>query len=108
MTTTNKYTIFIDTKLDKLQDPSNFKIILIDWFLRNKIKNSDNRNSDWFISVKTMCMMNSFSNISLDVNDEIILYLANSDTAADYKIGPNQYTKIIFKLPEGNPNIQQI
>jgi len=108
MTTTNKYTIFIDTKLDKLQDPSNFKIRLNDWFLRNKIKNSDNRNSDWFISVKTMCMMNSFSNISLDVNDEIILYLANSDTAADYDIDPNQYTKITFKLPERNPNIQQI
>jgi len=30
---------------------------------------------------------------------------ANTDTAVDYDIDPTQYTKIIFKLPEGNPNI---
>ena len=108
MATENKFCIFIDTKLDKNQDPSNFKIRLNDGFLRNKIKNSDNRTSDWFISVKTMCMFNSFSNISLDINDEIILYLANSDTADDYEIDPNQYTKIVFKLPVGNPNINQM
>ena len=66
-----KFCIFIDTKLDQNQNPSNFKIKLSDGFLRNKIKNSDNRSSDWFISVKTMCMFNSFSNISLDINDAI-------------------------------------
>jgi len=108
MSQENKFCIFIDTKLDQNQDPSNFKIRLNDGFLRNKIKNSDNRTSDWFISVKTMCMFNSFSNISLDINDEISIYLANTDTADDYEIDPNQYTKIIFKLPEGNPNINQI
>jgi len=103
-----KFCIFIDTKLDQNQNPSNFKIKLSDGFLRNKIKNSDNRSSDWFISVKTMCMFNSFSNISLDINDEIILYLANTDTADDYEIDQNQYTKFIFKIPQGNPNINQI
>jgi len=38
MTTENKFSIFIDTKLDKNQNPSNFKIRLNDWFLRNKFR----------------------------------------------------------------------
>ena len=32
-------TLFIDTKIDKNQNPSKFKVKLNNWFLRNTIKN---------------------------------------------------------------------
>jgi len=73
MTETKIHTIFIDTKIDKSQNPSNFKVKLNNWFLRNNIKNNDGSKSEWFISIKTVTMLNSFSNVSTGINDKIIL-----------------------------------
>ena len=58
------HTIFIDTKLDVSQNPSNFNVRLNNWFVRDNILNSDSATkSEWFISIKTFSMFNSFSNI---------------------------------------------
>ena len=35
------HSIFIDTKIDKIQNASNFKVKLNNWFLRNNIKNNE-------------------------------------------------------------------
>ena len=80
MTETKIHTIFIDTKIDKSQNPSKFKVKLNNWFLRNNIKNNDGAKSEWFMSIKTVTMMNSFSNVSTGINDKIILYVAKDET----------------------------
>jgi len=104
------HTIFIDTKIDKSQSPSNFKIKLNNSFLRNNIKNSDGSKSEWFISVKTLTMINSFSNVTTGINDEIILYVEKNLNTDKLQIGvnDNDYDKKIFNLPSGNPNVIDI
>ena len=104
------HTIFIDTKIDKSQNPSKFKVRLNNWFLRNNIKNNDGGKSEWFMTVKTLTMMNSFSNVSTDINDEIILYVEKNLNTDELEIGTNDgnYDKYIFLLPEGNPNVIDI
>lgn len=104
------HTIFIDTKIDKNQDPSKFKVRINDWFLRNNIKNNDGAKSEWFLSVKTLSMLNSFSNVSKNINDKIELYVAKDDTKPDLQIGTNDtdYDKYEYIIPEGNPNVIDI
>ena len=58
------YTIFIDTKIDKNQKPGKFKVKLSNWFMRTNIKNNDNSVNEWFISIKSLALLNSFSNIT--------------------------------------------
>jgi len=110
MTETKIHTIFIDTKIDKSQNPSNFKVKLNNWFLRNNIKNNDGSKSEWFFSIKTVTMLNSFSNVSTGINDKIILYVAKDETKPELQLGINEsdYDKHIFFLPEGNPNVFEI
>jgi len=110
MSETKIHTIFIDTKIDKSQNPSKFKVKLNNWFLRNNIKNNDGSKSEWFISIKTVTMLNSFSNVSTGINDKIILYVAKDETKPQLQLGINEsdYDKHIFLLPEGNPNVFEI
>ena len=114
MKITKKHTIYIDTKLDKLQKPSNFNVKLNNWFIRNNIKNSDKANSEWFMSIKTFAMFNSFSNISTGINDKLILYVSNSEvtpdllTTSDTSFIAGNYTVIDIFLPDGNPNVIDI
>jgi len=104
------HSIFIDTKIDKSQNPSNFKVKLNNCFLRNNIKNNDGGKSEWFMSIKTVTMINSFSNVSTGINDEIILYVAKDKNRPVLQIGTNDndYDKHSFILPEGNPNVIEI
>jgi hypothetical protein len=110
MTETKIHTIFIDTKIDKSQNPSKFKVKLNNCFLRNNIKNNDGSKSEWFMSIKTVTMMNSFSNVSTGINDKIILYVAKDETKPELQLGINEddYIKEVFFLPEGNPNVDEI
>jgi len=104
------HSIFIDTKIDKCQNPSNFKVKLNNSFLRNNIKNNDGGKSEWFMSIKTVTMINSFSNVSTGINDEIILYVAKDENRPVLQIGINDYDydEHSFILPDGNPNVLEI
>ena len=104
------HTIFIDTKIDKSQNPSNFKVRLNNCFLRNNIKNNDGAKGEWFMSIKTVTMINSFSNVSTGINDKIILYVAKDENRPVLQIGINDYDydEHSFILPEGNPNVLEI
>lgn len=100
------YTIFIDTKIDKTQNPSNFKVKLNNGYLRNKILNTDNSKNEWYISIKSLAMFNSFSNISFGINDKIILYVAKDNTITTLDINDTtKYDKYEIILPVGNPNV---
>ena len=101
------HTIFIDTKIDKTQKPSNFKVKLNNGYLRNKILNTDNSKNEWYISIKSLAMFNSFSNITSGINDKIILYVAKDDTKPMLVIGSNDtdYDKHEIIIPVGNPNV---
>lgn len=104
------HTIFIDTKMDKNQDPSKFKVRINDWFLRNNIKNNDGAKNEWFLSVKTLSMMNSFSNITKNINDKVEIFVAKDETKPALVIGTNDddYDKFEYIIPEGNPNVIDI
>lgn len=104
------HSIFIDTKIDKTQNASNFKVKLNNCFLRNNITNNDNSKSEWFISLKTLAMLNSFSNISAGINDSVILYVAKDLTKPDLVVGTNDsdYDVFEYKIPVGNPNVLDI
>lgn len=104
------HTIFIDTKMDKNQDPSKFKVRINDWFLRNNIKNNDGAKSEWYLTVKTLSMINSFSNISKNINDKVEIFVAKDETKPELKIGSNddEYNKFEYIIPEGNPNVIDI
>lgn len=101
------HTIFIDTKIDKTQKSSNFKVKLNNGYLRNKILNNDNSKNEWYISIKSLAMFNSFSNITSGINDKIILYVAKDDTKPMLVIGSNDtdYDKHEIIIPVGNPNV---
>ena len=110
----NKYLVYIDTFSDTTQNPSKFKIKLNNWFMRNNIKNSDISKKEWFMSVKSLAMLNSFNNITKDINDTIIVYKAKSLANIT---PPNELTglqKLTFydiyelKLEEGNPNVSSL
>lgn len=105
----NTHTIFIDSKLDKQQNPSNFKVKINNGYLRNKILNTDKAKSEWFISIKTLAMFNSFSNISSGINDKIFLYVAVDDTITTLDIDDTtKYIKHEITLPVGNPNVSDL
>ena len=113
MKLTKKHTIFIDTKLDTTQNPSNFNVRLNNWFVRNNILNTDMATkSEWFISIKNFAIINSFSNITKNINDKIVLYV--SDTATTDDLLPDlsnitgNYTKHEIIIPSGNPNVIDI
>ena len=111
MKTTKKYSIFIDTKLDTTQNPSNFNVRLNNWFVRNKIKMNDGANDNWYLSVKTFSMFNSFSNITTGINDTIVLYVEKSGGASDLLsdlTNANEYNSIQIILEQGNPNVLDI
>lgn len=110
MKLTKKYTIFIDTKLDTSQNASNFNVRLNNWFVRNNIKNNDGADNEWFLSVKTFSMFNSFSNITTGLNDKIVLYVAKTLSAGglDLSFNAADYTKYEFTIPPGNPNVINI
>ena len=68
----NSYIIFIDTLNDINSNPSNFRVKINDHMIRNNIKNNFQGKSEWFLSIKTFCMLNSFSNIidkKIEMND---------------------------------------
>ena len=110
----NKYLVYIDTFSDKAQNPSKFKIKLSNWFMRNNIKNSDSSKKEWFMSVKSLAMLNSFNNITKDINDTIVVYKAKS---LQNTTSPNELTGLQklslydiyeLKLEEGNPNVSSL
>ena len=110
----NKYLVYIDTFSDKAQNPSKFKIKLNNWFMRNNIKNSDISKKEWFMSVKSLAMLNSFNNITKDINDTIIVYKAK---LPQNNTPPNELTALQqltmydiyeLKLDEGNPNVTSL
>lgn len=104
------YSVFIDTKIDKLQHPSNFKVKLNNSFLRDKILNNEKCKSDWYVSMKSLAMINSFLNISSGINDKIVLYVAKDDTKPELQLGVNEadYTKYEITIPVGNPNVNDL
>lgn len=104
------HTVYIDTKIDKSQNPNKFKVKLNNCFLRNKILNHDNSKTEWYLSLKSLALFNSFSNITKDLDDKIILYVAKDDTKPLLVKGSNDgdYDKYEFILPEGNPNVDDI
>ena len=108
----NKFSVYIDTSSDKEQsNPSKFKVKLNNWFLRNNIKNSDNSKKDWYVSVKSLAMLNSFSNITYDINDSVVIYeqlnsAASPPDTLSYPYGIHtDYTIHTIRLDEGNPNV---
>jgi len=105
----NKFSVYIDTSSDKEQtNPSKFKVKLNNWFLRNNIKNSDNSKKDWYVSVKSLAMLNSFSNITRGINDSVIIYEQKTVGAPSPDTDPNasaNYTQYLITLDEGNPNV---
>ncbi len=107
MKLTKKYTIFIDTKLDTTQKPGNFNVKLNNWFVRNNIKNNDGADNEWFLSVKTFSMFNSFSNITTGLNDKVVLYVAKT-LSPPGGVNAWDYTKHEFTIPPGNPNVINI
>jgi hypothetical protein len=110
----NKYTVYIDTFSDSNQNPSKFKVKLNNWFLRNNIKNSDNSKKEWFMSVKSLAMMNSFNNITKDINDTIVVYKAKNlqNITPPNELNGLQKTQLYdiyeLKLAEGNPNVKEL
>ena len=103
------HTIFIDTKIDETQKPSNFKVKINNGYLRNKILNNDKSKSEWYISIKTLAMFNSFSNITSGINDKILLYVAKNETITTQDVDDKaKYTKHEIILPVGNPNVSDI
>ena len=110
----NKYLVYIDTFSDKAQNPSKFKIKLNNWFMRNNIKNSDSSKKEWFMSVKSLAMLNSFNNITKDINDSIVVYKAKSLGNITPPNELNGLQKLTFydiyelKLEEGNPNVSSL
>ena len=72
------YTVFIDTKIDKLQNSSKFKIKLNNWFMRSNIKMNDNSVNEWFISIKSLALLNFlviYPKISMILLYDLILFL---------------------------------
>ena len=113
MKITKTHTIFIDTKLDVSQNPSNFNVRLNNWFVRNNILNTNTAtNNRWYMSIKTFSMVNSFSNITTGINDKIVLYTAKLATSPDLKKdlsnATTDYVESELILPEGNPNVIDI
>ena len=110
----NKYLVYIDTFSDKTQNPSKFKIKLNNWFMRNNIKNSDSSKKEWFMSVKSLAMLNSFNNITKDINDTIMVFKAKSlanITPPNELTGlekTTQYDIYELLLEEGNPNVSSL
>lgn len=104
------YSVFIDTKIDKSQHPSNFKVKLNNSFLRDKILNNEKCKSDWYVSMKSLAMINSFLNISSGINDKIVLYVAKDDTKPELQLGVNEgdYEKYEIIIPVGNPNVNDL
>ena len=121
MELTKKHTIFIDTKMDDKQKPSNFRVKVNNWFIRNNIKNNDGASNEWYMSVKTFSMFNSFSNITTGLNDKVILYVGKNLNSPELTfsdlspspgvLGPhkiNDYDKYELTIPPGNPNVANI
>ena len=104
------HSVYIDTKIDKNQNPNKFKVKLNNGFLRNRILNSDNSKTEWYLSIKSLALFNSFSNITKNIDDKIILYVAKDDTKPLLQKGVNDadYDIIEIILPEGNPNVLDI
>lgn len=104
------YSVFIDTKIDKSQHPSNFKVKLNNSFLRDKILNNEKCKSDWYVSMKSLAMINSFLNVSSGINDKIVLYVAKDDTKPELQLGVNEadYEKYEITIPVGNPNVNDL
>ena len=110
MITKNSYIIFVDTLNDKNSNPSNFRVKINDHMIRDKIKNNFEGKSDWYISIKTFVMLNSFSNISKDINDTINLYVNKTTTKTTFDINSyvSDFDKITITLKEGNPSVGEI
>ena len=106
----NSYIIFIDTLNDINSNPSNFRVKINDHMIRNNIKNNFQGKSEWFLSIKTFCMLNSFSNISKNINDEIHLYVNKTTIPKTFDINSYalDFDLIILKIKEGNPSVGEI
>jgi len=106
------HTIFIDTKMDISQNPSNFNVRLNNWFVRDNILNNEGESkSNWYLSIKTFSMFNSFSNISKGINDKLTLYVSITPTTEE--LLPDlrnsfKYDKYEIIIPAGNPNVINI
>ena len=108
-----KHTIYIDTKSDNNQNPSNFNIRLNNSFVRDNILNNNGATkSEWYISIKNFAMINSFSNVTKGINDKIILFNAKAQLSPDLKEdlsnATTDYKATEIILPEGNPNVINI
>ena len=110
MTFRKKHTIYIDTKMDASQKSSNFNVKLNNWFVRNNIKNNELGNSEWYLSVKSLAMINSFSNITTGINDTFKLWIADTDSTPDLieKQNFSDYHEKLIKIPPGNPNVSTL
>ena len=66
------HNVLIDTKLKK-QTNGIYKVFLEDNYL--KIEDYDsNKNYKWYMNIDSFSILNSFSNISDNINDTIVLY----------------------------------
>lgn len=96
--------------MDTSQKSSNFNVKLNNWFVRNNIKNNELGNSEWYLSVKSLAMINSFSNITAGINDTIVLWVAKDDTKDDLIENGNfpDYDEKLITIPPGNPNVNTL
>ena len=107
------YTVFVDTKMSS-QNPSMFQVTLPDYFIRTGIKNDYYQDNEWYISIKSCAMLNSFKNITKDINDSIIVYEYNGQADIDDSeiytdtIEPELFTTTSIRLKEGNPNVTEL
>ena len=108
------YTLYIDTKKDKSQSPSKFLVRIPDDFMRSYMRYDKSVINEWYISIKTFSILNSFSNISLGINDLIVIYtakagvaIANDPTSIE-EIDPTLFDVNEVRLTPGNPNVFQL
>ena len=78
------YNVSIDTKLKK-QTNGIYQVFLEDNHL--KIEDYDsNKNYKWYMNIDSFSILNSFSNISDNINDTIVLYKEKIGTPRRIKI----------------------
>jgi len=109
------YNILIDTKLKKQQNGT-YKVFLEDNHLKIEDYNA-NKIYKWFMNIDSFSIMNSFSNITSNINDTIILYREKIGLSTPFITTRNfilndhiDYFEVekIVSIPAGNPSIDEL
>lgn len=116
------YNVLIDTK-HKMNKTGIYQVFLDDYHLKIDNYNS-NKKYKWYMNINSFSILNSFNNISNNINDTIEIYIENGTSFAinynknlDTFIDLNDeargkysqyFNKFIFKFKEGNPSFKDI